>query len=473
MPPTEPAVASLRPRRGLLRRVIGDTLARWGARIGAAWIGFLAVLAVFAPLIANSHPLLMKKDGAWSSPMVEHLGPMDVVLFVGFFAGLVIWLLPRLASGMRWLAFAAVIVLTTVPALIFVEEPDVIVYERYREWLEDEKVERVVMAPIPYSPSDRMRDRRIRVQLGPVAPSWAMRWWGVRWLPDTQRKLDEARAARAAAAEADDPETLAELDAQIEELTQQVQDYTKELSARIGYGHLLGQDQHRQDVASRMIHASRIALAIGFIATGIALAIGIVIGGLMGYFAALVDLIGMRLVEIFEFIPQLYLLLMFVAFFPGDYPEVIPGLPVQRIYMIMVIIGLTSWAGYARFIRAEFLKLRKQDFVTAARACGLPLRSILFRHMLPNGVTPVLVGASFGVASAILAEATLSFLGLGLIEEPSWGGLLNQATRGSTFLWWIAIFPGLAIFLTVFAYNLIGEALRDAIDPHTKRLQQA
>lgn len=138
---------------------------------------------------------------------------------------------------------------------------------------------------------------------------------------------------------------------------------------------------------------------------------------------------------------------------------------------MMAIIGLTSWTGYCRFIRAEFLKLRQQDFIQAARACGLPLSSILFRHMLPNGVGPVLVSASFGVASAILAETTLSFLGLGLVDEPSWGAMLNQALgAGGTFQWWMAIFPGLAIFLTVFSYNLIGEALRDAIDPHQQRI---
>jgi peptide/nickel transport system permease protein len=140
----------------------------------------------------------------------------------------------------------------------------------------------------------------------------------------------------------------------------------------------------------------------------------------------------------------------------------------------MAIIGFTSWTGHARYIRAEFFRLRKQDFVQAAIACGLPLRSVLFKHMLPNGVAPVLVSASFGIASAILSETFLSFLGIGLIEEPSWGGLLKQAL-GDTgkFAWWIATFPGLAIFLTVFSYNLIGEALRDAIDPHTQRLNRA
>ena len=211
-------------------------------------------------------------------------------------------------------------------------------------------------------------------------------------------------------------------------------------------------------MASRMIHAARIALAIGFIATGIAVLIGIVIGGVMGYFSGWVDLLGMRLVEVFAAIPVIFLLIAFVAFYG------------RNLYLLMMIIGATGWVGYALFIRAEFLKLRRQDFVQAARACGLPLRSILFKHMLPNGVTPVLVSASFGVASAILMESTLSFLGLGLVEEPSWGQLLEQARGvGGSFYWWIALYPGLAIFLTVFAYNLVGEAMRDAIDPHTKR----
>ncbi len=229
--------------------------------------------------------------------------------------------------------------------------------------------------------------------------------------------------------------------------------------------HWLGTTRNNADLASRMIHACRIALAVGFIATGIAVVIGVAVGGLMGYFSRTVDLLGMRLVEIFEAIPQLYLLLTFVAFFPRNQ---------YTLYFIMVIIGLVSWTGYARFTRAEFLKLREQDFVIATKALGLPLRSTLFKHMLPNGVAPVLVTASFGIASAILAEAFLSFIGLGLVDEPSWGQLLSQAVGGGgVFVWWIAVFPGLAIFLTVFAYNLIGESLRDAIDPHTQKASQA
>ena len=218
--------------------------------------------------------------------------------------------------------------------------------------------------------------------------------------------------------------------------------------------HWMGVTANGADLFSNMVFATRIALSIGFISTGIA----IVLGVFMGYFSGIVDLLGMRLVEIFSAIPTLLLLLCFVAFFDVN------------LYFMMVIIGLTSWVGYAIFVRAEFLRLRQQDFVQAAEALGLPLWSILFRHMLPNGVSPVLVSASFGVASAILAESTLSFLGIGLVAEASWGKLLNQALgTGGTFYWWIALYPGLAIFLTVFAYILIGEATRDAIDPHAQQ----
>jgi peptide/nickel transport system permease protein len=203
-----------------------------------------------------------------------------------------------------------------------------------------------------------------------------------------------------------------------------------------------------------MVHGSRIALYIGFISTGIAVILGIIIGGLLGYFAGWVDLIGLRLVEIFASIPVIMLLIMIVAFYG------------RSLILMMVVLGLTGWVGYAYFVRAEFLKLRKMDYVMAARASGTPLYLILFKHMLPNGVAPVLVGASFGIAGAIMTEATLSFLGLGLEPtESSWGQMLDQARQGGSFSWWLAIFPGMAIFLTVFAYNLIGEALRDVIDP--------
>jgi peptide/nickel transport system permease protein len=375
------------------RRILSEVLLRWGARLGIAWIGLLTLLAVFAPLLANTHPLLVQDADGWHSPMLVHLGPADTTLLGLFFLALLLVLLPgrRLLRFLAWLGGAAV-----VGALSWslVSPPALVVYEQYREAEAAGEYQRVIRAPIPYSAKDYLRD-----------------------YADTGLEPPRASAARL---------------------------------------HWFGTDENGADVLSRMVHATRIALSIGFIATGIALAIGVVLGGLMGYFSGIIDIIGMRLVEIFEAIPTLFLLLTFVAFFG------------RSLYLMMLIIGLTSWSGYARYVRAEFLRLRQQDFVQGAIASGLSLPSILFRHMLPNGIAPILVAASFGVASAILAEATLSFLGLGLVDDPSWGQMLNQAVQSSTFNWWMAAFPGGAIFLTVFAYNLIGEALRDAVDPHAQ-----
>jgi len=157
----------------------------------------------------------------------------------------------------------------------------------------------------------------------------------------------------------------------------------------------------------------------------------------------------------------LFLLIVAAAVLP---PEL------RTTYTMMAIIGAFSWTGMARFTRAEFMKLRNQDFVQAAKAAGLPLRSVLFKHMLPNGVAPVLVDTSFAIASAITIEAVLSYLNLGPIDQASWGKLLASAVSSEgEFKWWLAVFPGVAIFFTVLSYNIIGEALRDAIDPKLKK----
>lgn len=227
---------------------------------------------------------------------------------------------------------------------------------------------------------------------------------------------------------------------------------------RTGQTYPLGTDDQGRDMLSQLLHACRLSISIGLVSTGISLVIGVTIGALMGYFGGWIDLVLYRIVEIFMAIPVLFLLILAAGVLP------------KNIYVMMIIIGCFSWTGAARFIRAEFLKLRNMDFVQSARATGLPLRSILFKHMLPNGVTPVLVESSFAIAAAILAEATLSFLGLGPDNQASWGKLLSSATgESSEFFWWLAIFPGAAIFLTVLSYNLIGEALRDAIDPKLKK----
>ncbi|WP_019625528.1 ABC transporter permease [Thioalkalivibrio sp. ALJT] len=383
-----------RRSRSWARRVVGEVLLRWGARLGIAWIALLTLIAVLAPLLANSHPLLLQTaDGDWAAPFLRYLSAADVTLFGMLLLAALFWAVPG-RPWRRLLLWGLLSAILGAVAWQTVSPPSLVVYEQYREAEAAGAYQAVIRAPIPYSARDYLRDY---ADTGLEAP---------REVPD-----------------------------------------------RV---HWFGTDDNGADVLSRMIHASRIALSIGFIATGIALGIGVILGGLMGYFSGIVDIIGMRLVEIFEAIPTLFLLLTFVAFFG------------RSLYLMMLIIGLTSWSGYARYVRAEFLRLRQQDFVQGAIASGLSLPSILFRHMLPNGIAPILVAASFGVASAILAEATLSFLGLGLVDEPSWGQMLNQAVQSSTFNWWMAAFPGGAIFLTVFAYNLIGEALRDAVDPHAR-----
>jgi peptide/nickel transport system permease protein len=223
--------------------------------------------------------------------------------------------------------------------------------------------------------------------------------------------------------------------------------------------HWLGTDDVGADVLCRLIHGSRISLSVGFVAVGISTIIGVVVGAFLGYFGGKIDFVGMRLVEMVMAIPMFFLIITMLAFFPHNF------------FGIMVIIGVTSWTGNARLVRAEFLKLRKQDFVQAALSLGLPLRNVLFRHILPNGVTPVLVNATFGISGAIFIEAALSFLGFGVgPATPSWGQMLSSgvSTTGR-FLWWLTLFPGLAIFLTVLAYNMLGQGLRDALDPHLEK----
>lgn len=376
------------------KHILRTAFSGWGARIGLVWVMLLVFVACFAPLLANSMPLLISQQGEISAPILRYLTAEDVALMVVFIISLLLWKMP-LKFSKKAIAVLVVFTVTYLIALTLFSPPKAIVYEQFREDAAAGNYDWQVLPPIPYSPSDYLRD-----------------------FGDTSLTAPTLEAGRF---------------------------------------HLMGTDSTGSDVASRMVHASRVALSIGFIATGISMFIGIIIGGQMGYFAGRFDMIGMRLVEIFEAIPVLFLLLAFVAFFG------------RSVYIIMIIIGITGWSGYARYVRAEFLKLRKQDFVQAAIASGLSLRSILFRHMLPNGIAPVLVVASFGVAAAILTEATLSFLGLGPVEAPSWGGMLNEAVKSSVFNWWLAVFPGGAIFFTVFSYNLMGEALRDAVDPQLAR----
>jgi peptide/nickel transport system permease protein len=218
--------------------------------------------------------------------------------------------------------------------------------------------------------------------------------------------------------------------------------------------HWLGTDDLGRDVLSRMIHGTRVSLAVGLTATAIALIFGSAVGAIAGYYGGAVDWCVSRLIEVVLCFPFLFLLLAVVALFKSS------------LMTIVIALGLTSWTSEARYIRGEFLRIREMEFAQAARASGATDGRIIVRHLLPNALAPVLVSASFGVAWAILAESALSFLGFGVpLPAASWGSLLAVAEQFLGHAWWLAVFPGLAIFLTVVAFNLIGDRFREALDP--------
>lgn len=222
---------------------------------------------------------------------------------------------------------------------------------------------------------------------------------------------------------------------------------------------LFGTDQAGVDVFAKMVHGTTIALLVGFVSMGIAGTIGIIVGAVGGYFGGWVDMVTSRVTEIVMCIPTLVLILAVIAVIEKP-----------TIWHTMAIIGATGWTGIARLTRGEFLRLKGSEFVMAAKASGAGPVRIMLRHILPNALAPVLVPITFGIASAVLLESSLSFLGFGPPPPTaSWGSVLNDA-RSNLAMWWLVAFPGIAIFLTVLAYNLIGEALQEATDP---RLREA
>jgi len=221
--------------------------------------------------------------------------------------------------------------------------------------------------------------------------------------------------------------------------------------------HYLGTDTLGRDVLSRIIFGSRVSLKVGFVAVGLATLIGLLVGALAGYYGGWVDQGLMRLVDLMLCFPAFFLILAVIAVLEPS------------IWNIMAVIGLTAWMGVARLVRAAFLSLREGESVTAAGALGAGDTRLILRHMLPNALAPVMVSATLGVAGAILTESALSFLGLGVQPPtPSWGNILTAGKDNIEIAWWLSVFPGLAILITVMSYNLLGEGIREAIDPRLK-----
>jgi peptide/nickel transport system permease protein len=471
--------------RGFWADAWAHIVRRPGVVAAMAWLGIVAFFAVFAPVIASGHPLVLRQlDSAGrvadvSYPLFRNLAPADIGVMLGTVMGtLFIFFWPAGTRAARvglviWGAVLAGIIVVGVGMFRAQLSPRDLpqwlqaIKRRPSLWIEAPLAFGALELVVGLGVARYLRSPRHAVMavaalvLG--AASVTLGWNKPELEPFDYRAREAAGEVRAVY-------TLVPWSPNQRDSALNRKPPMTTLGEGLGLPagapgadrvFILGTDALGQDVLSQLLSACRLAISIGLVSTGIAVVIGVTIGALMGYFGGWVDLVLFRVVEIFMAVPLLFLLILAAAVLP---PEM------RSTYVMMAIIGCFTWTGAARYTRAEFLKLRSQDFVQSAKAVGLPLRSILFKHMLPNGVTPVLVDASFSIAAAITIEATLSYLGLGPVDQASWGKVLSYATNPEgEFKWWLAIFPGFAIFLTVLSYNMIGEALRDAIDPKLKK----
>ena len=301
---------------------------------------------------------------------------------------------------------------------------------------------------------------------GPEAAAGALVWPMVPFGYDELHADEKFRPPTWTAKSARDPETGLPLDLVGKELTGGLAPAEVAIEVRAGEPalnaasrHPLGTDESGRDVLSRMIWGGRVSLSVGILSAALLTIIGVIIGSLAGYFGGWVDIGIMRGIEILQSIPAFFLILLALAFTD---PETVPPM-----FAIVLVIAIVRWTGVARLVRGEFLRLREQEFVVASQALGFTSRRTIFRHVLPNAMSPVLVAAAFSVAAGILTESAVSFLGFGIREpDASWGAIVNESRNPEN--WWIQMFPGVAIFVTVTCYNLVGDAIRDAMDPKMK-----
>lgn len=406
--------------RGYWQIVWGQFRKHRPAMVGLAMVLSLFLAAVFAPFLANKYPYYWRTaDEGLTFPMFRVLSVLDLTLLLAFFVVVLVPVTRRILGRTAWQFWALNPLRRAVAVnlLLFVVLVGVII---------------VPLAVYRGSPDRIMAEHAVEVD-------------GKRYTVAVERDYRQELATGAEATYLFPPIRYAPTDIL-------VGDKFTPPSRQ----HILGTDRLGRSIAARIIFGTRVSLAVGFISVGISVAIGMLIGGISGYFGGWTDLVMQRFVEIFICFPAFFLMLTVIALYGA------------KLWLIMIVIGLTGWTGTARFIRAEILKVRELDYVVAARALGTGPMSIIFRHALPNSLAPVLVSASFGIAGAIMVEVTLSFLGLGDPDYPSWGLLLSQARSVATQYPSLLMVPGVTIFFAVLAYNLVGEGLRDAIDPRLK-----
>jgi len=420
--PPVPAVVPGRPEivaepKGYWDLVLGQFLKNGVAAFSFISIFLLLLIAAWAPVLANGKPFVWTEKGKTTYPLLQYLvAPTELISMDYFFNYLLfVSITLPLIAGTGWLLLRRNadrrVRRGTMPKLVTVA---------------------MFVALFPFC----------GIHEGNIRRQWRL---DSKDYPLDAKTLDAGKGDYALFAPVgQDPITP-----------------TREFLQAPNKKHLLGTDREGRDVLARMLHGARVSLSVGFVAETIAVLLGVIFGALAGYYRGWTDIAISRFIEVVICFPSFFLILTIVAFIE---PEK------RSIFHIMLVIGATGWTGIARLVRGEFLKLADQDFVHAARALGCSNARLMFRHMLPNAMGPVLVSAAFGVAGAILTESGLSYLGFGAPPPtPTWGEMISQGKEHLDEAWWLIVYPGLSIFFTVTIYNLAGDGLRDAMDPKMRK----